>query len=337
MADLRLRALERQAAQGDTQAQARLLVERTRVGDTTRSQLEILGILGHHPAILALGDWRPKLAKPARPLMWMNEAKAESIARYNPQRMCTDVIVRIGSNKAVVSIPDEKKVLSQKNLRIKTLREAIQKLRPMLYLRGVLPPGDMALALPPGQEDWVRLAWAAAHFILCQWEEQTACQEGLEELTAEGPDDRVEQIPPNGDYLSEAGMRKFGIPLAPRRLLDLIQEWRGWRNHTQPPDRDKLIDEIQDSEIVDDCVALLGSDEGGLHSGPAAVLQALTMILGVGYVWPESKLKSRDLLKHLFARGAYDAGQIYELTKKNAGRWFAREVLLADALAWIGE
>jgi hypothetical protein len=48
--DQRLRALERDAAHGDLQAQARLLLERVRVGDLTEERLRLAAYLGDEPA-----------------------------------------------------------------------------------------------------------------------------------------------------------------------------------------------------------------------------------------------------------------------------------------------
>lgn len=51
--DQRLRDLERDAALGDLHAQARLLLERVRVGDLTEERLRLAAYLGHEPAELA--------------------------------------------------------------------------------------------------------------------------------------------------------------------------------------------------------------------------------------------------------------------------------------------
>jgi hypothetical protein len=50
VADQRLRDLERNAAHGDLQAQARLLLERVRVGDLTEERLQLVAYLGHEAA-----------------------------------------------------------------------------------------------------------------------------------------------------------------------------------------------------------------------------------------------------------------------------------------------
>lgn len=55
MADLRLRALERDAARGDEVAAARVLSERLRRGDLTAERLRLAGYLGDSTARLALG------------------------------------------------------------------------------------------------------------------------------------------------------------------------------------------------------------------------------------------------------------------------------------------
>lgn len=55
MADTRLRQLERTASQGDPQAQVHLLLQRVRVGELSRHQLELAAYLHHLPALVALG------------------------------------------------------------------------------------------------------------------------------------------------------------------------------------------------------------------------------------------------------------------------------------------
>ena len=54
MADEHLRALERSASQGGSEAQARLLRERLRAGSLSASRLELAAYLGHAGALLAL-------------------------------------------------------------------------------------------------------------------------------------------------------------------------------------------------------------------------------------------------------------------------------------------
>ncbi len=59
MSDQRLRDLDRDAADGGLMAEARLLVERVRVGDLTEERLRLAAYLGHEPARLALGREAP--------------------------------------------------------------------------------------------------------------------------------------------------------------------------------------------------------------------------------------------------------------------------------------
>ncbi|MCW8139327.1 MAG: hypothetical protein KIT58_10540 [Planctomycetota bacterium] len=60
MTDQRLRALERDALHGDVEAQARLLLERVRVGDLTEERLRLAAYLGDERARLALGESAPE-------------------------------------------------------------------------------------------------------------------------------------------------------------------------------------------------------------------------------------------------------------------------------------
>ena len=59
MADQRLRALERQAAQGDQAAHARWLLARLRAGELSASRLHVAAALGHEPAREALTNRAP--------------------------------------------------------------------------------------------------------------------------------------------------------------------------------------------------------------------------------------------------------------------------------------
>lgn len=63
MADDRIRQLERQAAQGDADAEARLLLERVRLGELPRARLELLARAGDPLASRAVGGDR--VAQPA--------------------------------------------------------------------------------------------------------------------------------------------------------------------------------------------------------------------------------------------------------------------------------
>ena len=54
MSDERLRDLERLAAQGDPEAQAKLLLERVRIKDLDREMLRLAAVLEHSPALTAL-------------------------------------------------------------------------------------------------------------------------------------------------------------------------------------------------------------------------------------------------------------------------------------------
>ncbi len=62
MADTRLRRAARAAESGDTEAAARLLLERVRAGRLSRDRLELAAYCGSEPARLALGlgthDWK---------------------------------------------------------------------------------------------------------------------------------------------------------------------------------------------------------------------------------------------------------------------------------------
>jgi hypothetical protein len=60
MTDQRLRDLEREAARGDLQAQARLLLERVRVGDLTEEKLRLAAYLGDEAAKLAVAGGGPE-------------------------------------------------------------------------------------------------------------------------------------------------------------------------------------------------------------------------------------------------------------------------------------
>jgi hypothetical protein len=57
--DERLRKLEREAAQGDASATARLLVERVRLGELSDERLRLAAYLGHPTAREAVGDALP--------------------------------------------------------------------------------------------------------------------------------------------------------------------------------------------------------------------------------------------------------------------------------------
>lgn len=59
MSDARLRGLERQAATGDLEARARLLLERERLGHLTRAQLALAAHAGDAAAVRALGVGPP--------------------------------------------------------------------------------------------------------------------------------------------------------------------------------------------------------------------------------------------------------------------------------------
>ena len=52
--DERLRDLERQAARGDVQAAAKLLLERVRVGELDRQRLRLAAFLEYEPARVAV-------------------------------------------------------------------------------------------------------------------------------------------------------------------------------------------------------------------------------------------------------------------------------------------
>ena len=61
MTDSKLRELERQAAQGGVEAQAKLLLERVRVGDLDKAKLELAAYLGNEASRVALGKDAPEV------------------------------------------------------------------------------------------------------------------------------------------------------------------------------------------------------------------------------------------------------------------------------------
>lgn len=112
MTDQRLRDLERDAAHGDLQARARLLLERVRVGELTEDKLRLAAHLGDEAACAALGtggqrlvmnaDWFRGLTpwSPALAVWALAEACA---SRHEPEDELLLREVRLGLRTAFIS------------------------------------------------------------------------------------------------------------------------------------------------------------------------------------------------------------------------------------------
>lgn len=72
MPDERTRNLERAAAQGDVDAEAKLLLERVRAGDLFEERLKLAAYLGHEAAVVALDSPGPPSASLSEALLGLD-------------------------------------------------------------------------------------------------------------------------------------------------------------------------------------------------------------------------------------------------------------------------
>lgn len=91
MADQHLRLLARRAAQGDREAESRLLLERMRRGGVSVEGLRFAAYLGHEPARAALGDGAPRVPTDLRE--WAT--KLRRWGRWNCVHAATAVVARL--------------------------------------------------------------------------------------------------------------------------------------------------------------------------------------------------------------------------------------------------
>lgn len=280
MSDRRFRELERLAAQGDPEAAARLLQERVRGGEITRKRLELLSFLGDTRAMALTRDWRPELPMFCDTGKWIREMNGliKSSADYKDGMSLSEL--NVGRFGATSCIPMEKlrTVIGEHEFIAKLQEDQVRRIREQMYDARDLPLADWAHALVANwdKETYVRVGRAAAHFVLCLWEQEQAEGASLEHLRAERLDGRVEMIPVDGDHLSVEGMERFNIPRPPREGLALIDLYLEMRSQ----------DVVRGLEIlarVQTTISLL-SQEYRRAPGPMAVIGCLLLISGAHLV-----------------------------------------------------
>ena len=370
MSDGRIRQLERQAALGDTEAEARLLAERVRIGASSWEKVQLLAVLGHMPAVIACDVWEPIFSPALEPYQWLQAAEVKATCTLTIPTSATaesprwgiaeGIVGRDQATKTIVHLADvdlsEFATVGNEEQRVELNRRMVyqilgSKMQPKLYKRGTLPGMDVAACLGYfSQEVMVRAARVVAHFVLCHWEEGISHQPdgfALEGLTATHPKTgAIEQIPANGDFLSAAGMRRLGIPREPRQLLWLIDEWVdesaevGPGSHLFDTPREATIEAIIDSALVDEVQELQDREtQYPVAPGPFAVLEAVMLIMGAGFVSPradEDDVHPSLILARLWAQGLDAVRTDGDTPPSRVDQWLLKEVLRPALMKWAG-